>query len=255
MRWYGWLCLVVGLWGCEAKTSGVKIQFQASAVGAMSDGKPVGAFENRQGWKVTLEKAHFLFGPVVFYEGKPRVAWWRGLPRWGVAYADPGHVTVDNRKVLAEVREQYVLDLLKGEALDLGKRSGIEGTLESVELQLLPPAGGVIGALAEMEGVTFSAIGQAEKAGEIRKFHAKLTIPEGGTQRSVQGIEAEVPLSAAKVTTGRLEVRIFVDRLLGSVDFGELSEKGEGERYALNEKDGGIVQGIRSRYSYGVVWR
>jgi hypothetical protein len=83
----------------------------------------------------------------------------------------------------------------------------------------------------------------------------KLTIPEGGTQRLVQGIEADIALSASKVGSGRLEVRVFVDRLFANVDFGVLSEKGDGERYVLNEKEGGIVQGVRSRYSYGVIWR
>ncbi|MCB9644666.1 MAG: hypothetical protein H6728_16450 [Myxococcales bacterium] len=256
---YGFLLLLVVIAGCDARTGGVRIQFQASAIAKLSNGQPVGAFENRLGWKITLEKASMLLGPVYLYEGKPRLAsWWKGLQLWGVAHADPGHITVDNRKILGEIRDQYVLDLLKSEATSLGQFTGVEGQLQAMELQLLPSGAANVAAgdVTQVNGATFYGLGKAEKDGKTVAFELKLTVPDSGTMRVVEGIAADIQLLSSTVSSGQLEIQVLVDRLFDSVDFAEVLNAAPDANLALlDERFGSMLQGVRSRYSYNVVWK
>lgn len=240
---------------CDAQTAGVKIEVQAAVVGASSGGSPA-EFENQKGWKIKLDKAHMLVGPVYLYEGLSQVRLWDYLRPWRVALAHPGHVDANGRKVLAEFLGQQALDLLKSEPSDLGRLKGIEGSLQSVDLELTPPGAGLPkDATEQLGGAMIFVAGTATKGDDSRPFQLALTVPDEGTMRTVKGIDAKVPLEADKVAAGRLVLQVRIDSWFTSVDFSHLTEQNSDGKYLLDATNAAILQGVRSRHSYSVEWR
>jgi len=247
---------VAAMAACDARTSGVKLTIQAEAVGVLSNGKSIATFTNRRGWKIELEQAYMLIGPMYLLEGEPQASLWDYLRPWSIAHA---HVNANGQKVLAELREHFVLDLLKLSPTSLGAIKGIEGNAQTAELHLLPPGRTRLSkhsaSITNVSNATVHAKGKASKGQEVRPFQLTLTLPKTDNKQLVQNIGTEIDLQEDNIEQGRLQLRIYVDRWFTNVDFMSLNKKDKNGRFMLTAEDNAIVQGIRSRYSYNFSWR
>ena len=262
--WMVVLCCVVVVWwvqACTAETAGKRIRFAMAAEGAVWEGGTRESFVNRQGWQVALREARMWVGPLYLYEGAPRVqhglrflgreGWFAG-GLFSEAYAHPGHITADNRKVLGEVLEARAVDLMGQTPSEMGLLEGVEGQLESLEFQLLPPSGA---SSQSMEGVSFLAKGKASKGGEEHSFQVKLTLPEGTRTRVIEQIAADLPLRDQAEKAGSVVFQIGLAQIFANVDFSAVEEKDDAGALLLTSATQALVQGVRSRYSYRAIWR
>lgn len=248
---------------CEAETAGRSIRFQTAAQGAVDSGEELNDFETAKGWRVELTRALALLGPVYFYGGEPMASRRLILPGAGVAMACPTHAQYDYGAVLGEVLDQYVIDLLADKPTSTGEVDGQAGTCQSVEVHLHPQgdqglrlASGA-DAVALLEGYSIRLEGTAEKDGETVPFRALVTIPDEGTARIVQNIAGNVVLDDVSDKPGRLVVQALLDIWLTEVDFSTLTETDEDGAFLFTEGTQAwtaLVQAVRNRYAYRVVW-
>ena len=249
------IAVVLTLEACTAETAGVKLTLKAEVVGSLTSGKAVTSFENRRGWKIQLEKAYMLVGPVYLLEGEPQAQLLPWFLPWRTAHA---HVNANGQRVLAELREHFVLDLLKATPTSLGEMRGIAGTAQTAELHLLPPGGTRLAktsaTISNVSGATVFVQGKATLGKETRSFELKLTLPKSDNMRIVGNIGTDISLEKNTVGGGRLLLKVYVDRWFTNVDFATLTKKDESGRSLLTADDSAIQQGIRSRYSYHFAW-
>lgn len=241
---------------CGVRTSGAKLTIQAEAVGSLTSGEAVTTFTNRHDWTIELEKAYMLVGPVYLMEGVPQVKLWHFLRPWKVAYA---HVNANGQRVLAELREHYVIDLLKSTPTSLGTLKGIEGLAETAELYLLPPGGTRLSSqsapISYMNGATVHVEGKAVRGQETHTFQLDIVLSKRDKKHLVSNISTEIDLQESTSQQGHLRLRIFVDRWFTNVEFEDITNKDESGRLMLTAEDNSITQGVRSRHSYQLSWR
>ena len=252
--------LALGLPSCGATTAGKEITFSASVAGGTAAGtRTTATFATYAGWSVMLSSAEAVMGPFYFYEGAPQAGLLRRLVSIPSAYACPTHAQYNKGTVLGEVLQQYVVNLL-GEPTQLGSLVGIAGTCRTVELHLHPPGEVAQGPsstdIGLLEGYSIRLEGAAAKAGVTVPFIARLTLPDDGLMRIVEGIAAEVELADASQRVGTLRIEPLLDMWLASVEFDSLTQM-EGTSYVFSEEDQAwtaLTRGVRSRDSYRVSW-
>ncbi|MBN2524879.1 MAG: hypothetical protein JXR76_00710 [Deltaproteobacteria bacterium] len=252
---------------CDAETAGETIRFRTAVMGATNVGQAPTSFTTVKGWNVILSSADAVFGPIYFYGGEPMA---KAAPNpllrifGGVAMACPTHAQYDYGAVLGEVLEQYVVNLLAAVPTSTGEVQGEAGTCHSAELHLHPPgdqqlpAGSAPAQFAKLGGHSIAISGTATKDGTTLPFRAALDIPDEGAMRIVQNIAANVTLDNSTVGSGRIVVQIFLDAWFGQVDFSTLTETDADGNYLFSEgtqAQTALLQAMRNRYSYQVIWR
>lgn len=252
------ICFGVALLdACDARTSGVKLTMNAEVVASLTNGKPVTSFTNRRDWEIQLERAYMLVGPVYLLEGEPQASLWHYLRPYGVAHAHA--VNANGQRVLAELREHFVLDLLKSTPTSLGTMRGIQGIAQTAEMYLLPPGGTRLSTqsanASHVNGATIYAIGTATKNQDSRNFLLQVTLPKSDKMQLISNIGTDITLEQGNIEQGRLQMRVYIDRWFTNVDFSTLTKQDEKGRFLLTEDNNAIVQGIRSRHSYNLSWR
>lgn len=250
---------------CNVETAGEAVRFATAAQGILSDGQPVGEFETAAGFTVELDTARVALGPIYFYGGEPMAS---AAPVFeslgGVARACPTHSQYDYGAVLGEVIEQYAVDLLAAEPTPTGEIDGEAGTCHSTEIHIHPPgdqqlpAGSPAADIEELEGASLLLEGMASKDGQSVPFRAALDIPDEGTMRVVQNIEADIEIEDLSVRPGAAVVQVLVDAWLDQVDFASLTETDANGRFLFSEgtqAKSALLQAVRNRYSYQLTWR
>lgn len=253
--------LALSAGACSSETAGETISFSAGIAGATESGAAPGQeFVTYAGWRVQVSKALIAAGPIYYYAGQPQARWYEGLLGIRTAHACPTHAQYDKGTVLGEVVQQFAVDLT-GAPLRMGTFDGVAGTCQSVELHLHPP--GALGAssggnsLAPLEGYTVILEGTASKDAVTRPFRAKLSLPDEGLMRIVEGIPASVPMQDVADKPGFVLVEVLVDQWLSTVDFETLTDK-DGDTYLFTESTQAwtsLIRGIRAKQSYRVAWR
>jgi hypothetical protein len=246
----------------EATTAGRAITFSIGVMGAVEEGDTAD-FETAEGWTVTLSSAYAAFGPLYFYSGEA-MSQRRLIPGIGVASACPTHAQYDYGTVLGEVLAQYVVDLLSESPTDTGDVDGEAGTCLSAEAHLHPPgekgleSGSSDKAFDNLEGESILIEGEAVKDDLAYTFKAAVTIPDEGTMRIIQNIACDaVNLEDQSEKSGRLLLRIFLDAWFDQVDFSSLVETDDDGVYLFTDDTQAwtaLIQAVRNRYSYDVVW-
>jgi hypothetical protein len=257
---------VAALSSCN-ETAGEAISYRTGALGSTSTGEPVDEFENARGWTVRLNEARLAIGPVYFYNAPPLAHLWlkRGLERAfgvGTAQACPAHAQYDRGAVLGEVLAQYVVDLLGDEVTDTGDTAGVAGHMQMFELHFHPPGEITAGSSRdEFEALgegTIWLTGVATRDDQEIPFVASFTIPDEGTWRIVESIEADIQLEPEIVDSGRAVVLVHLDQWLHNVEFDSLTETDEDGNFEIIEDTQAwtaLLAAVRSRYSYGIEWR
>lgn len=257
---------VAALSSCN-ETAGEAISYRTGALGSTSTGEPVDEFENARGWTVRLDEARLAIGPVYFYDAPPLAHLWleRGLQRAlgvGTAQACPAHAQYDRGAVLGEVLAQYVVDLLGDEVTDTGDTAGVAGHMQMFELHFHPPgeitAGSPSDAFEALDEGTIRLSGVATRDDQEVPFVTSFTIPDEGTWRIVESIEADIQLQPDAVDSGRAVVLVYLDQWLYNVEFDSLTETDEDGSFEITEDTQAwtaLLGAVRSRYSYGVEWR
>lgn len=252
----------VGLTPSCSDTAGRKVEFVVGVRGALSGNGEVAPFTNAKGWRVTLEEAYMVLGPIYFYANEALSARRNGAQRkpgltLRTAVACPAHAQYDKGTVLGEVLEQYVVDLLAGETLSFGSRVGVAGTVKLFELHLHPPETVPLGTSPHspetLNGHTIWVSGTAVRDTQTIHFVGGLTVPDEGTLRVVDQIPAEVDLNAVSAAGGMVVVEVLLDSWFANVDFGSLTQTDDRDRHVIDGDSQAHVawlQGVRSRYAY-----
>ncbi len=249
---------------CDAETAGESIRFNTAVQGITEEGESASGFETAKGWEVTLASAHAVFGPIYLFGGEPMAS---VTPLdaliGGVASACPTHAQFDYGAVLGEVLDQYVVDLLAEKPTSTGQIDGQAGTCHSAEVHLHPQgdqglrvAGGADSAEL-LDGASIRLEGTAEKDDESIPFRALITIPDEGTARIVQNIAADAELEDVSDKPGKIVIQALLDVWFSEVDFPTLTETDEDGNYLFTQDTQAwtaLVQAIRNRYAYRVVW-
>lgn len=238
---------------CGGSTRGTPIELEVEVTATAASGDPA-RFETATGWAVTLDEAAVRFGPVWFYGGGRRAS--LELPRPGLraALAHPADGTFDRGPVLSEILAQHAVDLLAGPT-PLGTYEGIEGQLETLEVQLRPDGYGPLGidaAAAALDGATFRLAGVAQKDGARVPFVAEGDLPEA--QQVIDSIDTDLSLDGR---SGRLVIEIHLDEWLGLVEFSALSTtdpSGDFVFAADQQPTAALHRGLRSRFAYRARW-
>lgn len=251
-----WLAVSMISWGCGAQTAGTKMKYEAAFTGAVSSGTNVKEFTNKRGWTIQLESAEFLVGPLYFYAGEPRASLlqsWFGI---GSAAACTTHAQFDAGKILGEVQEQVVVNLLSSSPTNLGTVAGVEGQMQSFELHLHPP--GTLPSngtpTSTLGNSTVKMKGVAKKDGVSKTFVVDLVIPDTGTMRIVESIAADVALNSNSKGSGKLLLQVYMDKWFTNVDFSTLTKENKDGVLLLDDENIALLQGVRSRYSYNAKW-
>jgi hypothetical protein len=108
-----------------------------------------------------------------------------------------------------------------------------------------------------LDGASIRLEGTAEKNDESIPFRALITIPDEGTARIVQNIAADTELEDVSDKPGKIVVQALLDVWFSEVDFSTLTETDEDGNYLFTEDTQAwtaLVQAIRNRYAYRVVW-
>ena len=248
---------------CDAETAGEAIHFKTAVQGIVADGDAVAKFETSKGWRVDLETAQALIGPVYYYGGAPMVRRHRPVFGAGVAMACPTHAQYDFGTVLGEVPMQYVVDLLAETPTSTGKVAGEKGACRSAELHIHPPGdqqletGSPAEAIDSLDGYAIRLSGTATKDETSMPFSAMLNIPDEGTMRIIQNIEGDVDVDDTAEKQGRIVLKIRVDAWFAQVDFASLTETDDDGVYLFSEDTQArtaLLQAVRNRYSYRVAW-
>lgn len=207
--------------GC-ADTLGRPVTVTVAARAADAQGRPAGTFTNRLGWRVSFREARALVGPVYFTETAEAsaLAWLRHLSPIGVAQA---HVAVAQGRVLAEVLEPRVLDLLDP-AAELGEARGVSGTCRLLEVHLRAPGTFTPSnpeALPGLNGHGLWVAGTAEREGVRVAFEGGLTLPQEAAElREITNI----PVDAVPIDDDtRPALRVDLENWLWNVDFAPLA--------------------------------
>ncbi|NOZ86075.1 MAG: hypothetical protein GXP49_07395 [Deltaproteobacteria bacterium] len=96
-------------------------------------------FENDLGWKVVLDSASVVIGPIYFFSGEPLFSmsrlldWLDPIP---TAFAHPGHYVAG--EALGQVLDQARIDLLSEMPQVLGTATGVTGLYNSARVYLKP---------------------------------------------------------------------------------------------------------------------
>lgn len=253
----GVLPIVASHWACGAQTAGTRVRYQTAFAGSLSSGAASSQFTNKLGWKIQLAEAKMLVGPIYFYSGEPRASLWK---RWfgvGAAAACTTHAQFDSGKILGEVQEQVVVDLLASEPTALGVVSGVSGHMQSLELHLHPPGtlqDSSIGSQV-LGNSTLVMKGKASKDNTEIPFQVSFNIPDIGKMRIIESISSDVLLEEPVVKNGTLVVQVYLDRWFTNVNFGTLEKKDKSGVSLIDAANIALLQGIRSRYSYGATWK
>lgn len=195
---------------CVTSTGGVPISLRLAF-------EPLGSsrFETFTGWRVELEEARALVGPLYAHapEREALARAWLGPSR---AFAHGGHGLLDARALRAELLEPRVVDALRGDpglALD-----GLAGAVDTLTLVLHAPT--------ERDGPTPGASvwvrGVARREGAEVRFEGGLAIADA-RQRRVEG----VAVSGPPLEEGSsLWVGLDVGAWLAEADFADLATEG-----------------------------
>ena len=247
---------------CDATTAGRAVTFSTGIQGAVEEGS-ADSFQTAEGWDVTLTSAYAVFGPLYFYSGEA-MSRKSLIPGFGTARACPTHAQYDYGTVLGEVLKQYVVDLMSDSPTDTGDVDGEAGTCLSAETHLHPPgeqgleSGSSDADFDKLDGESILIEGEAVKDDASYSFKAAVTIPDEGTMRIIQNIACDsVEIADQSEKEGRLLLRVFLDAWFDQVDFSTLLETDDDGVYLFTDDTQAwtaLVQAVRNRYSYDVVW-
>lgn len=211
----------------------VRLDLAVEGVGLSAEG----SFTTETGWEVRLERAVIALGPVYLWENPPPVAGvvaprrapWRALGDFLVppAHAHVGDTHFDGGQVRAEYVGQVLFDAVAEQPLELGSIEGIAGRARSFTVVLDPPRQSVDD--GRLEGHHAVVVGEASRGGEVVAFSGGLDVPAEGTQRQVDGIEADVSIQEG----GRLLLRVDVSRWLRDAEFQHLTEGGSDSGFVI----------------------
>ncbi len=252
------LPLFVSLTACGAQTAGHRVSYKAAFAGAVSKGT-IQEFTNKHGWKIQLQEAKLLVGPLYFYSGEPRASLWQQWFGVNAAAACPTHAQFDNGQVLGEVQNQIVVDLLSPTPTPLGTIEGIEGHMQSMELHLHPPGtleqSNVEDLPTKLQGATLYMSGRASNDTEGVPFKVSFVIPDTGTMRIIESISSNVKLEEDSVQKGSLVLQVYLDKWFTNVNFATVGQQNRSGETMLDASNLALLQGVRSRYAYGAVWK
>ncbi len=240
-------------------TAGEPVEYRVFVRGMTSESGNSGSFTNLRGWTITLDEAYAVVGPIYFYSNEAVPLAYRGGGGGFIksAIACPADAQFDKGEVLGEVLEQYVVDLLSDDYLDMGVRRGVAGTVRLFELHLHPPgrvnAGGGNAGVDVLRGETVFVKGRAVKDEETVEFIGNFSIPDEDTMRIVQQIPAEAPLMSVDGGEARVYLGVKLDGWFANVDFSSLTMEDGSSRFVIDEESQAylaFLSGMRSRYSY-----
>ena len=240
------------LMSCDsAETAGEKISFQTGLKGTFEEGTKDG-FTNSKDFEITIEKAFISLGPAYFYSKNP------------VSSIEkcPAHAQADKGTILGEIAKQYVVDLLSDSFTDTGTTDGETGTLRMSELHIHPPqdsqleTGSGDSEYDNLEGSSVYIEGTAEKDGDEYPFIVDMTIPDEGTMRIVESIEADPEIELNDTGDYRIVLSVLIDKWFINVDFSTLENESDGVfKFSENEDSQAytaFLSALRSHYSYTV---
>jgi hypothetical protein len=224
---------------CEA-AAGREVTVSMSLAARTRAGGAPDRFVTATGWDVTLDEASVVLGPVYLFENPPPSA--SVTPRWRpddwfvrTAWAHAGDQHFAGGAVLAEYVGQVVLDVRRGEPLELGQVTATAGRARSFSVLLDPPRSARVEAA---HGHHAWVRGRATKDASTVAFEGGLDIPDEGRLRRVDGLPLEAPLEEG----GRFTLVVHPDAWFDSADFGKLpAAEGEAPRTITRETQPGAV--------------
>lgn len=220
---FTWIGLGVAAWIAVACTStaGVPITLTLE-LESLSDG----AATTPTGWRVELDEAWVLIGPVYAYAplDEDAMAMARRLLGPPVAHAHGGFDPLTDRLVRAEYLDQVAFDALSNDPLNLGEIDGLLGAVDEASAVLDAP-------LEDADGPTRGhhlwVAGTATRDDETVRFEGGLDLPEEGLSRRVDAIAVDgPPLAEGSV----LRLGVDASAWLAEADFSSLVGAGSDVR-------------------------
>jgi len=216
--------LILSATGCVGTTGDQVVEFEAAASGPADvvAGEPL-RFTGSRDWQVTLTTARLHIGAIYLAEAMP------------VSGAQATSCVLPGSYV-AQVVEGRDIDLLSSEPQPfpvLGRGTTLEARAGQVWL-----TSGDVNRTDDpaRPAVILELAGSAQRAGEVRRFEAELTIAgnrvsatgvvAGGSPICKQRIVSPIPTSIRVQSSGALWLRVDPRRLFINVDFGALSLAG-----------------------------
>ncbi len=249
------LALAFTLAACGDTTGSQRVTFAVEAAGPERDAQPL-AFDNDQGWSITLSEARVALGPVYLNTIAPlEGGLWRRLgdALLPSAYAHGGsHLSAG--RIVGQVTTQVEVDVLAPAMVAIpGGGDGVGDAALTAEVWLYNRDGVLGGAAMRVAGV-------ARRGAEEVTFEGSLVIDQdlvatGGTideARRVRGIPAPVTL----VDGGSLRVRVDPRGWFNGADFSELARgTARDGRYRFSNTDNvgrAFAAHARSRSAFSI---
>lgn len=151
-----------------------------------------GASTTPTGWRVVLEEARVLLGPLYAYAPEHDAMAWLAPLGASRARAHGGFDPLGGRLVRFEHLDQIAFDALGGR-VDVAIARGLRGAVDEVSVVLDAPRGANAALDGPTRGHHLSVRGVATRGGERVDFEGGLDLEEAGIVRRVDGIGVEGP--------------------------------------------------------------
>ncbi len=228
------------LGGCDAATTGQRIQLETRLASDLGQGGMVNAF----GWTVHVHQALLCVADLVYLDGAPIASRWQEalLPS---AHAHPGHYREGN--VLGELHQPMLVDLMQGTHV-LGVTEAVTGTARSAIFGFHDPSEDDLHA---PDGSACFLAGTAEKDDVVLDFTAEAFSEEllsSATKRpEVDGCVFE---DGQLDGDGIVTVTVGVHRWIDQIDWSLVEGDGAIDLSAHEIPHNAFVRGIKKAAAY-----